>query len=154
MPLKITYGGTVLIEQVEQPSPEPPRAGAWITAKCGGFTVRARGPTIMYTLGNDKTVTVSVTYQDSKGNQAEVDGDVVWSSSDTNIVDVEVDGNNSTLATVTPGDALGQAQVIATADADLGEGVTEIVCTMDITVVAGQAVVGVITPIGPSHPIA
>jgi hypothetical protein len=40
----------------------------------------------------------------------------------------------------------------ATADADLGEGVSEIVCTMDVEVVAGTAVVGTITPTGEPQP--
>jgi hypothetical protein len=154
VPLKITYGGTVLIEEVGQPAPEPSRAGVWMTAKSGGFTVRAKGPRIMYTLGNDKSATVKVSYQDAKGNEAAVDGDVAWSSSDTSIVDVEVDSNDSTLAVIMPSDNLGQAQIIATADADLGDGVVEIVCTLDVNVVAGQAVVGVISPVGPAHPIA
>ena len=93
----------------------------------------------MYTLPNDKRVDVKVEYQDAKGNAATVDGDVVWSSSDTNV------------ATITPGDALGQVQITATADADLGDGVVEIICTMDVTVVGGQAVIGVISPVGATH---
>ena len=105
----------------------------------------------MYTLPNDKRVDVKVEYQDAKGNAATVDGDVVWSSSDTNVADVEVHDNDSTLATITPGDALGQVQITATADADLGDGVVEIICTMDVTVVGGQAVIGVISPVGATH---
>jgi hypothetical protein len=49
---------------------------------------------------------------------------------------------------------LGTAQVVATADVDLGAGVQSLITTMDITVVAGQAVAGTISPTGPAEPIA
>ena len=151
--ITIKYNGQVTIETDTPPSP-PSQAGVWMTSNCDGIKVKSKGPLIVYTLPSDKMVGVGVTYQDSKGRPAEVDGDVVWSSSDEAIVTVTVDATNSKLAKILPADNLGQVQVIATADADLGDGIVEIICTMDITVVAGQAVVGVIEPIGPAHPIA
>lgn len=150
--ITIKYNGQVTIESDTPPSP-PSQAGVWVTANCGGFKVKAKGPLIMYTLPSDKMVGVGVTYQDSKGRPAEVDGEVVWTSSDETIATVSVDSTNSNLAKIEPADEIGQVQIIATADADLGEGVTSIICTMDVEVVAGQAVVGTIAPVGPAHPI-
>jgi hypothetical protein len=144
--ITIKYNGTVTIES-DTPS-MPSRAGVWVSATCDGFTSKSKGPNMAYTLANDKEIKVQVTYEDAKGNPAAVDGDVMWDTSDAEIAGVEVDPADSTKATVTPGDSLGNAQITATADADLGSGVTEIVCTMDLTVVAGTAVVGRITPVG------
>jgi hypothetical protein len=149
--ITIKYNGTVTIE-TDTPPP-PSQAGVWMSARCGGFITKAKGPKMSYTLPNDKAVTLQVSYQDAKGNAATVDGDVTWESSDESIITVEAAADTMT-ATMTPADNLGQAQVRATADADLGEGVVEIICVLDVTVVGGQAVVGVITPIGAAHPIA
>jgi hypothetical protein len=151
MSIKITYNGTVLIEQIDQPKPEPYQAGVWMSMKCEGITVRAKGPNMSYKLPNDKVVDVQVSYVDSKGNPAEVDGDVVWSSSNPEICDVEVNSSNSKVARITPGDSVGQAQIVATADADMGEGVRNISCFMDVEVIAGEAVAGVISPVGPTQ---
>jgi hypothetical protein len=41
-------------------------------------------------------------------------------------------------------------QITATADADLGAGVRNLVTVCDITIVAGEAVAGTIAPIGAS----
>ena len=106
-----------------------------------------------YTLPDDHQVEVQVSYVDSKGHPAQVDGDVTWQSSDEAIATVEVDSTDSTMATVTPSTDLGQAQISCTADADLGEGVKEITSTFDVSVVAGEAVAGTITPSGDPIPI-
>jgi hypothetical protein len=136
----LKFSGTVSIE-----TDQPPKAGVWITTGSSGITIKAKGPTMAYTLPTDKKVDVKVSYQDAKGNAATVDGAVTWDTSDTAICGVAPRGD-STEATLTPG-TVGNAQISATADADLGEGVTTIVCTMDVTVVAGQAVVGTIQPV-------
>lgn len=94
-----------------------------------------------------------MSYVDAKGNPAMIDGDVVWDSSDENIASVEMDSGDSTIANVIPGDAIGQVQVSATVDADLGSGTTELITTMDVEVVSGQAVAGTITPVGEPQPI-
>jgi uncharacterized protein YjdB len=145
--IKISYSGTVLIEATEPTPPLPLQAGVWITTNCGGIKIKSKGPYMAYTLPNDKQVTVQVTYEDAKGNPATVDGEVTWASSDEDIATVEVDDTDSTKAVITPGDTLGNSQITATADADLGAGVREIICTMDLTTVAGEAVVGRISPL-------
>jgi hypothetical protein len=101
-----------------------------------------------YTLPVGKQVHVQVSYVDSAGNPAVVDGLVAWDSSDQNIVDVLVDDTDSTLAIVRAEGKVGLCQVTATADADLGLGTRTLITTMDVEVVAGEAVAGSITPVG------
>jgi hypothetical protein len=79
----------------------------------------------MYTLPNDKQVTLKVEFLDAK---------------------VTVSTGNPQIANLKAGTATGLAQVIVTADADLGDGIKEIICTMDVEVVGGEAVVGTISP--------
>jgi hypothetical protein len=101
-----------------------------------------------YTLPVGKQVEVQVSYVDAAGNPAAVDGLVAWDSSDQSVVDVLVDDNDSTLATVRAEGGVGNCQVTATADADLGAGTRSLVTTMDVTCVAGEAVAGTIAPVG------
>jgi hypothetical protein len=82
-----------------------------------------------------------------------VDGDVTWASSDDTIAAVFVSSNDSTEAVIRTIGPVGQVQVTATADADLGAGIRNIVTPMDITVVAGEAMSGTIEPTGPAEPI-
>ena len=105
-----------------------------------------------YLLPNDHAVQLKVSYYDAKGNPAKVDGDVAWASSDETIARITV-GEDTMTCMVYPVDQLGTAQISATADADLGEGVTEIITTGNIEVVAGQAVSGTIEPVGDPIPL-
>jgi hypothetical protein len=118
------------------------------------FTITARGKDMAYKLPNDKVIKVQVSYVDSKGNPATVDGYVDWDTSNEQIATVETDSQESTIATVTPTGKAGQVQISVTADADLGEGTKEIISTMDVEVVAGEAVAGTIVPVGEPQPIA
>lgn len=136
---------------VTEPPPEPPGAVV-ITAQAGGFTVTAKGPQMAYTLPADMQVLLKVQFQDSKGNPATIDGDPVWSSSDTAIATATATPGNPFLAQLMPGTDIGNCQVKVEADADLGEGVRPVLCTMDVTVVGGEAVVGVISPSGEPAP--
>jgi hypothetical protein len=63
---------------------------------------------------------------------------VSWDSSDETIVAVFTDSTDHTKAVVRPGGTLGQAQISAMADVDLGEGVKELATTMDVNVVADR----------------
>jgi hypothetical protein len=81
-----------------------------------------------------------------------VDGPVNWTSSDTTIVEVVADATDSTDAIVQAKGLVGQAQVSAVGDADLGTGVRSIVTLMDVSVVAGEAVAGTISPVGDQIP--
>jgi hypothetical protein len=130
-----------------------PLGRQFLTIAYGGFVVTAEGDHIMYTLPIGMAVKMQVSYIDAAGNPAKVDGDVRWQSSSEDIVTVEVDTTDSTICTVTPQGDLGQVQVAASADADLGGGVKELITTCDISVVAGEAVAGTITPVGEPTPI-
>ena len=83
-------------------------------------------------------VGLSVSFVTAKGNPAQVDGAPVWSVSDATVLSVvpSADGLSAEVVAVGP---LGTAQVSVTADADLGTGVTALVGTLDVQVVASEA---------------
>lgn len=146
--VEIIFGNTLKIEEVTS---APPLGHVEITLTFDQFTITAKGD-VMYNLPADHTVQMQVAYVDAGGNPATIDNDVVWSSSDANIVSVQVDAINSMICRVTPV-GVGQAQVTATVDADIGDGVRELVTLADITVVGGEAVAGTIEPVGAPEPI-
>jgi hypothetical protein len=148
--LELKLGGTlkIIASEIEQPT-----AGCYVTLRYDGFTIKARGDEMSYTLPADKQVHMQVAYVDANGNPAAVDGAVAWDSSNDTIVTVEADSTDSTKVTVRAAGKVGNAQVTAIADADLGAGVRELTTTMDVSVVAGEAVAGTITPAGPPEPI-
>ena len=88
-------------------------------------------------LTDEQEVEVSVVPVTAAGNPATVDGDVAWVSSDENIATVVSTG--PTTAVVRSTGALGTTQIVAQADADLGAGVRSIMATLDIQVVAAEA---------------
>jgi hypothetical protein len=106
-----------------------------------------------YTLPADQQVKVQVSYVDANGNPATVDGEVQWESSDDAMATVTANPTNSFEALVRGATEIGQVQISATADADLGDGVRALVTLMDVSIVGGEAVAGVIEPLGPSEPI-
>lgn len=146
----------VIEHRIVYPPPEPePEAGAsaTVTVKVGGFTVKSEGLHVMYTLPDNMQVNVQVTFVDAKGHPATIDGPVVWKTSDENILTVSVMATDGSEANLMPGTNLGTAQITATADADLGEGVRPVICVLDVDVVGGEAVTGTITPVGSPEPI-
>jgi hypothetical protein len=136
--------------RVCEPLPEPTGA-VWVSATFGGVTVTAKGPSMAYTLPVGLQVQLKVEFLDAAGNHAKVDGDPMWSSSNPDICSVAAEPGNPYLAHLLGVD-IGAAQVIVEADADLGDGVREVVCTLDVNIVAGEAVIGVITPSGEPAP--
>jgi hypothetical protein len=129
-----------------------PEGHAVLTLVAGPFTITAQGDGFMYTLPVTHEVGMQVSYVDAQGNPATVDGQVIWASSNEAIATAEADPDDSTICTVVPGGSLGQVQISATVDADLGGGTRELITTADITVVAGEAVAGTISPIGEPSP--
>lgn len=105
-----------------------------------------------YTMPVDTFITVQVSYVDKHGNPAVVDGDIVWECSNDAVAQVTPASDSSQCIVTTIGD-IGTAQVTATADADLGEGVRELTTLLDITVIAGEAVAGTINVVGPPQPV-
>jgi hypothetical protein len=146
----VSFDGPLVIEQ--KPPPAPPPVRCVVTAKLDGFSVRGDAP-MTYKLPDDKKIVVRVEYLDAKGRPASVDGDVEWTTSDDMIANVGVLQGDSQQAEIVPGQNLGQCQITATADADLGEGTKEVICTLDVEVVGGEAVIGTITPVGEPQPI-
>jgi hypothetical protein len=130
---------------------EPSKAGCFVTLRFGAFSITARGEDMAYTLASGMQVHLKVSYVDAAGNPAAVDGPVSWSSSDIAIATVTTESD--TTALVKAVGPVGQVQVSATADVDLGTGVKELITPMDLTVAAGEAVAGTIEPVGPAEPI-
>lgn len=128
-----------LAELLKQTLPGP--------AVSGRITVKE--PTMSYELADDKKVALVSTWQDAKGNAAKVDGDPVWESSDPAIATIEKNADGTVFAV---GQAPGQCQIKATADADLGAGNVAVPAVFDLVVVAGQAVGGVVQPQGEAVP--
>ena len=91
-----------------------------------------KGTKLMFLLPDDKTATIVVSPADIKGFAAPVE-DLSYSSSDASIVAVDATG------LITPV-GLGTATINVTADAIIGDGVSTIAGTLDVQVVASQAV--------------
>jgi hypothetical protein len=145
--ISVTFGGA--IELILKP---PPREGRVIvTATCDHF--QAKGTDMAYTLPGGMQVHVRVDYVDANGHPAVVDGAVTWDSSAIDVVSVSADPVDTQNAVVVAGATLGTAQISATADADLGAGVRNVITIFDVTVVAGEAVSGTISPVGDPEPI-
>ena len=100
-----------------------------------------------YMLPVGKRITVKIDFVDANGNPAKVDGAVAWTSSNAAVGSVLADTTDSTRAFV-DSLAVGDYQVNATADADLGTGVRELVTFFDVTAVGAEAVAGTISPVG------
>ena len=115
------------------------------------FTITMKGD-VMFTLPVDDVVKMRVTYVDSENNPAKVEGPIAWASSDDTLAEFEVGSVDSSIVTVIPVGPIGQVQITATADADLGAGVRNLITVCDISLVAGEAVAGVIQPVGEPFP--
>ena len=92
-----------------------------------------------FILKDIEKVPVSVTPVTAAGNPAKVDGNPVWYSSDESVLTVEADATGLKAYVISTG-KLGTAQVNVKADADIGDGVKEIVGTLDVEVQASEAV--------------
>jgi hypothetical protein len=123
-----------------------PKGRVHWTLRFGSFSVSAEGFHMATTIPVDttKAVVAEVKYIDSKGNPAKVDGVPTWTSSDETVFTVAADSVNPFKAVITPG-GLGTAQLKAVADADMGDGVKELITLGDIEIVAGEAVAGTLT---------
>lgn len=133
-----------------EPHPEPPPQPRWRIGKVP-FSIHFTGNFDMNLKDNAAPQSVSVDWVDSRGKKAPVEaGSLTIVSSDENLVKVVDDGAGN--FTVEPGaldgvDAdvngvIGTATVTATADADLGDGKTDVAAVGAVVVVAGDAVLG------------
>jgi hypothetical protein len=88
-----------------------------------------------------QSANVSVTFLTAEGHHAKVQGDVSWVSSNA-AATVMADEADSHKATITAGPSAGTATITATADADLGEGVTNVSAMIPVEIIARGAAVG------------
>jgi hypothetical protein len=104
---------------------------------CG---VTFTGTNMAFQLPDDKTATLTVSASDAAGVPAKYDGKPIFEVSDSTILVLteSEDGFSATIAPANPV-VIGSATVSVTIDADLGEGVTAVVGTLDVEVVGGQA---------------
>jgi hypothetical protein len=90
-------------------------------------------------LTDSQKVTLTIAPVTAAGNPAPVDGIPEWGTSDENILTIEPATDGLSAEAITTG-KLGTAQITATADAEMDDGVTTISGAMTIDVMAGQAV--------------
>jgi hypothetical protein len=145
--LEIVFANPLLLAQAP---PAPAAIRARLTVRMDQFTFT--GENLMYTLPVDHTVQMQVSYVDAAGNPATVDSEVTWTSSDDSIAAIEVDSGDSTMVRIVPA-TVGQVQISASCDADIGTGVRELITIADISVVGGEAVAGSIQPVGEPEPV-
>lgn len=141
MQLKITLAAPIYIDIEEA---QPPQGGhrAVFTTEINGITFK--GENVSEILGVGHYATVTVEWKDAHGNPAKVDGPTKWESTDPAVLTVTVSTGNPLIANA-KAIAIGSAQIHATADADLGEGIKTVTSTIDVTVIAGEAVGGEMT---------
>src|SRR5215472_9703611 len=146
-----TVKGTIALDLVV--TPPAPALRCFVRTIINGIATISEGFAMAYNLPDGMQVAVEVAYVDADGNPASVDGPATWTSSDATIATVTATADYAATIAATKGGTLGTAQITATADADLGSGTTNLLTTFDVTVVAGQAVSGTITPTGAATPI-
>ena len=136
---------------IVDPAPSPSLT-AVVTARYDGFITTSTGGSMAYTLPADKQVELKISYVDANNNPATIDGAVTWETSDAEIAscspvtDDPLEDNSHVV--LVPGSKVGNCQITAKADADLGSGVRELVTPFDVTVVGGEAIAGTIEPVG------
>lgn len=118
-----------------------PEAGHWRwTVQAGrSIPITVTGEIEVITISVDEPIKVGVKPLDSHGNPTGLDGVPAWSVSDEAILSFEVADEAGLTAIVTPAGLLGVAQIVCRGDAARGEDVREIVGTLDIEVIAGEA---------------
>ena len=125
---------------VEQQQPPQAQVRGIFELQFGSFKVKGENMSTAMPSGTLGTVTCS--WVDAGGNPAPVDGPTACQSSDTTIVTVTPSAGNPLIADLYAVGPIGDVSIQATADADMGAGVTSITALLALTVIAGQAVAG------------
>jgi hypothetical protein len=136
----LTYGCWFYSD--ETPAPRR-RIVSRLTVHLNGASLTFTGDFSMLLPIDKALIGCSIAYTDKAGNAAVVDGAPVWSTDRSDLVTItpSEDGLSCDIVPVGP---LGTAQIVVTADADLGDGVRELVTLGSIDCVAAEAVVGTI----------
>lgn len=97
------------------------------------------------------TVDVSISFVDSKGKPAKVDGVPVWAASNPAVIDSVTPSADGMSASIHILDNIDASNLTVTADVDMGAGVTNTDFVDTVSVVAGDAVgatfaFGAVTP--------
>lgn len=121
-----------IVKDTGAPLPTPPKLVFEI--KIGQLIFK--GVNLMFLLRDDQTAHINIQAVDAKGFDAQLQT-ITYSSSDESVATV----SNAVITAVKPG----TATINVVADADLGDGVTQIAGTLDIQVVAGQAIALAVT---------
>jgi hypothetical protein len=103
------------------------------------------------------TVDVAISFVDSKGKPAKVDGVPTWTASDSTVVDSITAAPDGMSAKIHVTDTIGVSQVTVNADVDLGTGTNNVDFVDSVSVIAGDAVAanftfGAVTPDVPPTP--
>jgi hypothetical protein len=94
-------------------------------------------------LGDDQKVTLRVKFVTGEGNPAKVDGTPAWDTSNEDLFELDPSDDGMTCVLTATG-PLGVGQVSVSADADLGTGTKDIIGTLEVEVVAGEAIAAVL----------
>jgi len=108
-----------------------------------GFGIGAatiQGADLMARITTEQRVLLTINPLTEAGNPAEIDGAVLFESSAPNVVSIDVVDDRSAWAVSTG--AIGAAQITASFDADLGEGVRTVTLSGALEVVGAEAVTG------------
>lgn len=130
--MKLSVSGTLFFDLQKDEAPTPGFI-FWITNS------GVKTQTTMLVLQDGFQVRASIQPVDAEGNPAKIDGVPAWSSSDDKIAavtNVATDGLSASVMSIAPG----SAQINVSGDADLGEGTKPITGTLDVSVIAGEAV--------------
>lgn len=121
---------------------QAPELRARIKLATGAFVITLYGDFTMK-ISVLSQVDATIAYVDARGNPATVDGAPVWGTDRPDLVSLSetLDGMSCTMVPL----AVGTAQITVTADADLGDGVRELVTLGTLEIIAAEAVAGVIT---------
>ncbi len=97
-----------------------------------------KGDIMALILTNSQELDLAVQPLDKRGKPAQVDGTPVWSSSDMAKATVAPAADG--LSCVAKALDNGTVQISVSADADLGDGIRALTCTLDLEIVSGEAV--------------
>jgi hypothetical protein len=136
---------------IEFPGVEPPAEQELFTVISlflpDGSTLTVKADTMAYTLQVGKGINVKLSFVDVAGNAATVQT-TSWASSNEANATVTQSPDDQSAAKIASVGPLGTAQIVATSDVDLGEGVKNKATTFDLTLVAGEAMLGTIDVVG------